>query len=846
MVHLAVGNIGHLAVIVSFVASLAAAWSFFQASREPEGSKSWENFGKLSFALHGLAVFSIVGSLFYIIHQHYYEYHYAWEHSSNHLPVQYMVSCFWEGQEGSFLLWIFWHVILGFFVLRSPKLWSMPAMAIFMLVQAFLCSMILGVVIGDLKIGSSPFILLREYMQDAPVFKSRPDYVPEDGTGLNPLLQNYWMVIHPPTLFLGFALCLVPFSFCIAGLWKGKYKEWIQLALPWSHLAALILGLGIMMGAYWAYETLNFGGYWNWDPVENAVYVPWLVLVAAIHAMLIYKHKEASLRTAMILVITTFVLILYSTFLTRSGILGNASVHSFTDLGLSGQLLIYLVAFVILSIAILTFNWKRIPSSPKEISTYSKEFWVFLGITVLCLASFQVLAMTSIPVYNAIFKALGITSKMAPPADQVHYYSQWQLWFGLAICVFSAIAQFFFWSKMDWKKLKQEIYLPLVVTLILSAIGITLTRVVDWQYILLWIAGCFALVSNIKVMAKVWKPGLKLAGGAVAHIGIACMLLGILYSAGYSKVVSQNTTGLVYSKEFTTDMNKENVLLFFKQPLKMGKYEVQYKGAKVEATGYPGYISKNILLPTHDSYKKVTTEALKKGNKTYFKKGDTLEVAPENTFYEIEYKTEEGKIFTLYPRAQVNPQMGLLASPDILKQWDGDLYTHVSSIQDPQEAKEWSEPQEHMLTIGDTFFLNDYVAKFERVTRLNQVAEVDLGPQDVAIQADIALITKEDTLHLAPKLVIKDGMLGRIADEQAELGIRIILTNVKPELNKFEFSVRTAQKEWVILKALQKPYINLLWLGTLLVLVGFGLSIWRRSESAERNVAKPAYSKTLN
>jgi len=210
-----------------------------------------------------------------------------------------------------------------------------------------------------------------------------------------------------------------------------------------------------------------------------------------------------------------------------------------------------------------------------------------------------------------------------------------------------------------------------------------------------------------------------------------------------------------------------------------------------------------------------------------------LEVAPENTYYEIEYKTDEGEVVTLYPRAQVNPQMGLLASPDILKQWDGDLYTHVSSIQDPQEAKEWSEPQEHLLAIGDTFFLNDYVTKFEKVTRLNQLAEVELGPQDVAIEASIALITKEDTIHLSPKLVIKDGMLGRIADEQSELGIRIILTNVKPEQNKFEFSVRTAQKEWIILKALQKPHINLLWLGTILVLVGFGLSIWRRSERVE-------------
>lgn len=830
MVHLVVGNIGHLAVILSFVSSLVAAWSFFRASQEEVGETSWERFGKIAFWVHATSVVSIVVSLFWIIYNHYYEYHYAWEHSSNHLPAQYMISCFWEGQEGSFLLWIFWHMVLGFFILRSPKLWSMPAMAVFMLVQAFLCSMILGVVIGNVKLGSTPFILLRDYMQDAPVFKLRPDYVPEDGTGLNPLLQNYWMVIHPPTLFLGFALCLVPFSFCIAGLWKGKYKEWMELALPWSHIAALILGLGIMMGAYWAYETLNFGGYWNWDPVENAVYVPWLVLVAAIHAMLIYKHKQASLRTAMLLVIGTFLLILYSTFLTRSGILGNASVHSFTDLGLSGQLLVYLVAFVLLAVALLAWRWKSIPASPKEMSIYSKEFWIFIGITVLCLASFQVLAMTSVPVYNAVLKGLGFESKMAPPADQIQFYGNWQMWFGVAICIFSGIAQHFFWYKMDWNKLKQEMYIPLIITLLLSVLGVTLTDVLNWKYIVLWVAGCFMVVSNLKVLFKLWQPGLKLAGGAIAHIGVGFMLIGVLYSAGYSKVVSQNTTGLVYSKEFTTDMNKENVLLFYKQSLKMGEFDVEYKGARVEAKGYPTYIPKNKLLPTTDLYKKVANEPIVYKEKTYFKKGDTLEVPPENTYYEVEFKTKEGKTFTLYPRAQVNPQMGLLASPDILKQWNGDVYTHVSSIPDPQEAKEWSEPIDHHIHIGDTMYLNDYVAIFEKVERLDTIEGINLGEQDVAIQANIQVSTKEGKLLLKPQLIIKDGMLGRVPDELAELGIRVVLVNVFPEKNEFEFSVRTSQKEWVILKALRKPHINILWIGTLLVLIGFGLGIWRRTD----------------
>jgi cytochrome c-type biogenesis protein CcmF len=182
----------------------------------------------------------------------------------------------------------------------------------------------------------------------------------------------------------------------------------------------------------------------------------------------------------------------------------------------------------------------------------------------------------------------------------------------------------------------------------------------------------------------------------------------------------------------------------------------------------------------------------------------------------------------LYPRAQVNPQMGLLASPDILKKWNADLYTHVSSVPDPKEGKEWSESQEQKLAIGDTFFLNDYVAVFEGVEKLNEFEGTKFEGNEVAIQTNIRVITKDGNLAVKPILLIKNNMLGRISDEQPELGIKLTLNNVLPAENKFVFATQTSQKEWVILKALRKPHINILWLGTLLVLVGFGLALWRR------------------
>jgi cytochrome c biogenesis factor len=168
-------------------------------------------------------------------------------------------------------------------------------------------------------------MLVREIFQEAPIFQ-RADYLSipqmQDGQSLNSLLQNYWMVIHPPVLFLGFSSTLIPFAFAFSGLWKKEYGSWTKTALPWTLFSCCVLGTGIMMGAAWAYESLTFGGYWAWDPVENASLVPWLVLIAGLHTQVIYNSTGHSLRATYLFLILGFTLILYSTFLTRSGVLG--------------------------------------------------------------------------------------------------------------------------------------------------------------------------------------------------------------------------------------------------------------------------------------------------------------------------------------------------------------------------------------------------------------------------------------------------------------------------------------------------------------------------------------------
>ncbi len=833
MFHPFIGNLGHIFVITSFVTAIVTSISYWKASvvTDINLQKHWVMNGRVGFITHSIAVLGIVISLFTIIYAHYFEYHYAYAHSSLHLPGQYMISCFWEGQEGSFLLWMFWQAVIGL-ILISARRWEAPVMTIFSLVQMFLASMILGIVIPglSLKIGSSPFILLRDAMAD-PIFKLQPDFIPKDGNGLNPLLQNYWMVIHPPTLFLGFALTLVPFAFCMAGLWQKKYTEWIKPAVPWTLVGGAILGLGILMGGYWAYETLSFGGYWNWDPVENAVYVPWLVLIASLHTMITYNNSKTALKFSIILVISVFILILYSTFLTRSGILGDASVHSFTDLGLSGQLLLYLLFFTSAAIILVAVRWREIPSTDKEISTYSREFWIFMGATVLCLMGFQVLVPTSIPVYNKFLEIFGVHSNLAPPANQIVFYSKFQLWFAVIVALLSGTGQFFWWKKIDREKLRKELLLPVLITLILFAVVLVAGHVTEPMYMALLLAGIYIIVSNLKVLASVWKVNPRLSGGALAHCGIGLVLIGILFSSGYSRVVSINNTGLLYNKEMGTEFNRDNLLLFVNEPRTMAGYDIEFLGERLEPRHAPGFVKRNEIRPTDDPYKVVASRNILFHGKKQFTAGDTLEIYPENTFYEIQLRKGDKVAVSLFPRIQFNPGMGgILPSPDISRGLLRDLYTHVSAPMNRDTEPEWSKMEEVRVKIGAQFFVNDYVAVLEKVQRITNIPGLTLAADDVAVEARIKIEGEHDVFYAEPMFLIKNrSEVGRIPFEVGELGIKITLLNIHPDSNEFTLGLNSRQKDWVIIKAMEKPLINILWLGTGLLVIGFTVAMARRN-----------------
>jgi cytochrome c-type biogenesis protein CcmF len=817
MVHYFIGNLGHFLISFSFVAALLATVSYFYAQK----NKSWERFANGVFIAHGLGVIGVVASLFYIINNHYYEYHYAWSHSSNLLPWYYQISCFWEGQEGSFLLWIFWNVLIGFVLIKTNRDWRPSVMGVLSITQLFLMSMILGVVVFNLKIGSSPFTLLREVI-DAPIFKTNPDFVPEDGTGLNPLLQNYWMVIHPPTLFLGFATTVVPFAFVIAGLWRKKFTEWIRPALPWAQFSALVLGVGILMGAYWAYETLNFGGYWNWDPVENAIYVPWLVMVAAMHTMIAYKKNSSALKVSIILTITTFVLIVYSTFLTRSGVLGESSVHSFTDLGLSGQLLIYLIAFTLGSIVLASVRWKELPSSGKDVSVYSREFWIFLGAATLCLMALQVIVPTSFPVFNRIADFFGFTSNLAPPS--VEKYSKIQLWFAFSLAVLSGTGQFFWWNKMDPEKLRQKLMPPIILALGIAIVLFALKLVDTIPYMLLLTAGLYSIIANASIFISLARSNVRLSGGAIAHMGIAMMLIGILFSSGYSKILSVNYTTHVWSKDFPDEVNRDNLLLFLNEPRQMGEYSMVYKGIR-KWTSEIGYVDQQFLWPANTPNKAILTEDL-----LPYKKGDTLTMPNfENSYFEVFYASESGRNFTLYPRVQINETMDMVVySPDIRRKWYADIYTHVRTFPDPEQEPSWSKTDTLRVEPGKAFFVNDYVAEFKGIETLDELNGIPLGPNDLGIKALIDIQGEYKTYRAEPIMLISGMNVGFVEDYVYDLGVKLSILTIQPQNNLFVFGLNTTQKDWIILEAVEKPLINMLWIGTFLLVIGLLVAIFRR------------------
>ncbi len=801
------GNLGRFLVILGFVSAFFASIAYFFSTQKRDDlaeHNSWRYYGRALFLVHAVSILGVVLTLFYLIYHHRFEYMYVWQHSSLGLPVRYLFSCFWEGQEGSFMLWALWHAVLGLLMMFTTKKWEAPIMAVFAITQVFLMSMLLGLWVGDVKIGSNPFALLRDSME-APIF-SNPNYLSfiKDGNGLNPLLKNYWMTIHPPTLFLGFSSTLIPFAFAIASLWVRDFTSWVKPALPWVLFSTIILGIGILMGGAWAYESLTFGGFWAWDPVENASLVPWLTLVAGLHTMVAYRHSGYGLVATFVFFILTFLFILLSTFLTRSGILGDTSVHAFTDLGMSGQLLIFMLFYIGLSIFLFIRSGKQIPSPQKEESASSREFWMFVGSLVFLLSALIVIIATCVPIWNKALLAvqeLGILedqSKISPPA--IKYYNDTHVWIAILLGLLSGAVQWLRFKKSDATKFVMSILLGLSVSALLTTFTALMTEITQWQYVIMLYAAFYASVSNLDYIIRVLKGKVNVSGGSVAHIGFGLMLVGILISNYKQEVISK---GNVRLGDFTEEESSNNVLLRLNDPIRMGDYWVTYIGDSI-------YEGKNFYLVDYVRNNEV---------------GDTVEQ------------------FILMPNAEITPKMGIVAHPDTRHYLHKDIYTHVTSVPNKDAIEAAPDSFEVSIAgIGDTFFIAKAFVIVEDVNKNPVVADGKEG--DIAIGVKLSIFnpltgieTKAEPIYL-----IRGREVIPQTTEVPALGVKFRIEKILIEENKFAIGVaqRDTASDFIVMKAIVFPWINLLWIGILIMTAGFIISIRRRRNENKKEESRAA------
>lgn len=922
--HLLPGQLGHLCAVLSFVAALLASISYFIATqnRDKPQFQGWRNLGRSAYLLHGAATFAIIGMLFWILTDKMYEYQYAWANVSDDLPVQYVFSAFWKEQQGSFLLWSFWHILLGIVLMFRAGKWETSTLAVIALAETFIASMLLGVYFNEFRLGASPFDLLRDVM-DAPIF-AQGDYLSKiKGNGLNPLLQNYWMTIHPPTLFLGFASTIIPFAFAISGLWLREHKEWLKPALQWSLFSGAILGTGILMGGAWAYEALSFAGYWAWDPVENTSLVPWLTLVAGIHTNLVARATGYSIRSTYGFYLLTFILILYSTYLTRSGILGDTSVHSFTEMGLGLQLVILMAVFSGMGLWLWILRYKEVPDVKGEEKTNSREFWMFIGALVLLFSALLMTGATSLPVWNKIAQYFNPKYIGAALKDPIEHHNRYQLWIAVFIGLLSGIAQWMRYSERNWptqaRKFGINMGIAVLGAAVLTWLNAQWIEVKAWQLFAFLFAAMFSLVANLNYLVTVMKGNIKLASSAVSHLGFAILLLGILSTGLGKDWISVNTFAMEGLIEGADDEAlRRSVILMKEAPMPMRGFTATYttdtlerqtrsfsvnfqrrdeKGAFTgeQFTLYPNVMydrqfSKVVAnnpstqhywnydvftlvssLPKaeldpefakqqEDSLKYELYEAVV-GDTIFTKKHylvvESITKLPSHPDYQPEkgdlavglnlraYALDDPKAYPAAPMLYIRPAKGGFSLQSSIGQLQMKIRLNAASMDQIFKSEDALKYSAFNLKEGADFEFKGYKIHFAAVIKEVQHPSYAPEPGDIAVAAGLEITAPDGRkAKAAPVYLIRENKPYSLKDEAPSLGLHFRFENIDPKAGLLTISVaesaaqksgipieiaeNAARSDYIVLEAIIFPGINLVWLGSIMMLLGLALSLWKR------------------
>jgi cytochrome c-type biogenesis protein CcmF len=397
---------------------------------------------RATYALLGLLTVA-AASLIVALVRHDFNVAYVAEKTSRNLPTVYTIAAFYSGQEGSLLFWAF---VLSIFAAGAQ--WLTPRRYEPLMPHvAAVTSGITFFFVAVMVFAANPF--------------ARLPFTPPDGNGLNPQLQNPGMVIHPPMLYLGYISIAIPFAFAVAALISRRLDTgWLHAIRRWTLLSWTFLSIGITLGMWWAYVELGWGGYWAWDPVENASLLPWLTMTAFLHSVMIQEKRGMLKKWNMTLITLSFMLSVFGTFITRSGII--SSVHSFAESSVG----YFFLAFLILTAALLGWLlWTRLPELKTEAaleSALSREASFYFNNLVLVGIAFSVFWGTMFPILSEWVRGQKIT--VGPP-----FFNLVNIPLGLLLLALTGIGPLIAWRKASAKNLQRQFLMPVGATLVMAA-----------------------------------------------------------------------------------------------------------------------------------------------------------------------------------------------------------------------------------------------------------------------------------------------------------------------------------------------------------------------------------------
>ena len=452
---------------------------------------------------------------------------YVAEHSNRDLPTYYKVAALWAGQEGSLLFWTWLLAIysaLAVLLSRKKNRQLMPyVVAVLMATGTFFTTLV--------------FFVANPFHELALVTASGSQaFAPPDGNGLNPLLQYHSMVIHPPMLYLGYVGMVVPFAFAMAALLTRQLGDnWIRTTRRWTMVPWMLLGLGILLGGNWAYVVLGWGGYWGWDPVENASLLPWLSGTAFLHSVMIQEKRGMLKVWNVVLVITTFFLSIFGTFLTRSGIV--SSVHAFAQSNIGPFFAVFLSLILFFSVTLLFLRLDHLKSENKLDSLVSRESGFLFNNWILLALVFAVLWGTLFPVISKAVE--GVTVTVGAP-----FFNKTAIPMGLLLLFLTGAGPLLAWRKTSFQSLKRNFTVPLVLAAV-SGIALFVAGV---RHLYAWMTLFLSVFVAVCVLGEFWKgartrmrtAGENFAqavynltmrntrryGGYIVHLGMVLLFIG--------------------------------------------------------------------------------------------------------------------------------------------------------------------------------------------------------------------------------------------------------------------------------------------------------------------------------